>query len=57
MEGFLNRDGDLSSPGAARSWGFPEGQLPPRGPRPLIGRGRARGEPSANGIGAQKTLG
>ena len=41
-------DEDLSSRGAARSRCSPEGQLPPRAPRPLIGQGRAGGGASAN---------
>ena len=47
-------DGDLSCPGAAESWGSPEGQLPPRTPRPLIGRGLAgggRARPTGLGLG------
>ena len=36
-------DRDVSSPSAAKSWVFPEGQLPPHVPRPLIGRVRAGG--------------
>ena len=45
-------DGALSFPGAAGRRRSPEGKLPPRAPRPLIGRGWG----SADGIGARKTL-
>ena len=51
---FSPGDGDLSSPGAARSWGFLEGQLLPCAPRPLIGRGKARGSPRPMGLGLGK---
>ena len=54
---FGTGDGDLSSPGTVRSWGFPEGQLPPRASRLLSGQGQAGGGASANGSGARKTLG
>ena len=57
MEGFLNRGWDPILPGCGEIVGFPVGQLPPRAPRPLIGRRRAEGGPSANGIGARKTPG
>ena len=57
MEGCMDRDGVQSSPGAAGLGGFPEEQLPPRAPRPLIGRGRAAGDPSANEVGARTTQG
>ena len=40
---FFAEDGDLSSPGASGSWGSPEGQLPPRAPRPLSDQGRGGG--------------
>ena len=45
-------------PRVRRHWeGCPEGQLPPRACRPLIGRVRVGGDPSAHGIGARKTQG
>ena len=33
---------------------FPEGQLPPRAPRPLIGRGRTEGSPRPMGLGLEE---
>ena len=46
-------DGALFSPGAAGPGRSPEGKLPPRTPRTLFGRGRARGGtwPMALGLG------
>ena len=40
MEGFLNRGWGPIIPGCGGIAGFLEGRLPPRAPRPLIGRGR-----------------
>ena len=37
--------------------GYPRGELPPLAPRPLIGRGWAKGDSSANGVGARRRQG
>ena len=53
-----NGNGAQSSPGAARlARGCREGQLAPRSPRSMFGRGRMGGKPSAKEIGARKTQG
>ena len=58
MEGCLNQEwGPILSCCGGTVGGCPEGQLPPRAPRPMIGRGQATGGPSANAVGARKTQG
>ena len=57
MEGFMNRGWGPILPGCGEIVGFPRGESPAVRPSPLIGRGRAVRELSANGIGARKTLG
>ena len=48
---FRTGDGVLSSPRAAGLETFPQGQLPPRASRALIGRGREGGTPRPMGFG------
>ena len=43
IKGFPNRGLGPILPEGGDIVGFPEGQFPPRAPRPLIGRGRAEG--------------
>ena len=43
MEGFIIWGWDLILPGCDGTSTPPEGKLPPRAPRPPIGRGRAKG--------------
>ena len=57
MEGFLNRGWVPILPGCDGIVGFPEGQLPPRAPRPFNAKAGRGGGVSAYGIGARKTLG
>ena len=58
-EGFVNRGWGPIAPGrGGTGGGLPQGQLSPRAPRPLIGRGWAGGGGhSANGIGARENAG
>ena len=51
---LLTGDRNLSSPGAAGSWNFFEGQLQPRAPRPLGGQGRAGEDARPMGLGLGK---
>ena len=55
MEGFLNRGWDPTLPGCGGTGGdCLKGKLPPRAPRPLVGRGRAGGNPRPMGLGLGK---
>ena len=47
---------ELAEP-VRHDWEVPEGKLPLRVPRPLVGGGGARCGLSANGVGARKTQG
>lgn len=48
---FGTGDKDISSPGAGRSWRFPNGYFPLQAPRHLIRLGRARRAPRQMGLG------